>query len=240
MYLRITIFALMFFAPLVQAERGEEHEGKHHKVVIDLAYNQNNGNTNNSSLFSKLALDQGNKKWENSLELSAINNESDGERKMEQYVGIWQSNYYYSDSYYGLGSFRSQENHYGEFKLQSSATVGVGHHFWQQDSDRLSIELGLGMSQSEKLVVDEKEESVVYFTQMHYRHNWTETTQFEQKVRSESSQRNTFLVSDTNLAVAINSSLSLKVGYIMKRNSDVSDGVEKTDSFTHVGVSYTF
>lgn len=207
---------------------------------FDLGFNQATGNSDNSSLYGKLKLNHDDDKWQHKTELSIRNASVNDKQTAEEYIGIWQTNYKYSENSYSIGSLRAQENHFGQYKMQVSATVGYGHNFYKEDKNLFSIELGVGMSHQESLATGDTQDKGQFFAQMLFNRQITDTTQFEQKMRSETDDANTFLESDSSLKVAITTTLALKVGYIIRRNTNVSVNVENTDTFTHVGVHYTF
>ena len=65
-----------------------------------------------------------------------------------------------------------------------------------------------------------------------------ETTKIVERFLAESGSDNTYLQNDLGLEVRITGSLGLRVGYQVRRNSDVPPGVEKTDTLTTVGLLY--
>ncbi|MEO7199597.1 MAG: DUF481 domain-containing protein, partial [Dokdonella sp.] len=84
------------------------------------------------------------------------------------------------------------------------------------------------------------EGSVVGRGLMAFKHNFNETTAFENIFLVEAGSGNTFMQNDAGVAVSMNSKLALKVGYQVRRNSDVSPGTDKTDQMVTTNLVYKF
>ena len=54
----------------------------------------------------------------------------------------------------------------------------------------------------------------------------------------ESGSDNTYIQNDLGLEVTIKGSLGLRVGYQVRHNTDVTPGLEKTDTLTTLGLIY--
>lgn len=230
--------SLLLAASVVQAAAQEEQSP--FKGDADLAFNQSTGNTESSSLFARARGSYEKEAWLHSAELSATSAEADGQQVSEQYEALWQTNYKFSEDSYVLATARAQEYRYGEYDYRYALGVGIGHFFINEEDQQLSAEIGTGVSKDKAFADDSAPERSQTFAQVRYINQFTETTRFEQKLRTEYTSDNTYLESETNIGVNINSTLALKVGYIIKNNSDVSVGVEKTDTFTYVGLNYVF
>jgi putative salt-induced outer membrane protein len=56
----------------------------------------------------------------------------------------------------------------------------------------------------------------------------------------ESGESNTYMESVTALAAKLVGSWSMKFSYTVKHNSEVTAGLENTDTYTAVGIEYGF
>jgi putative salt-induced outer membrane protein len=68
----------------------------------------------------------------------------------------------------------------------------------------------------------------------------SETTKFEQLASANMASDNTYWETITRLKVDIVESLALSVGYTVQGNTDVDDGVDKTDRYTAITLDYSF
>jgi putative salt-induced outer membrane protein len=69
----------------------------------------------------------------------------------------------------------------------------------------------------------------------------TDTTLWTNRLLVESGSDNTFTQFNTALAVAMNAKLSLSLGFEVRHNSDVPQGVaENTDTVTTANLVYNF
>lgn len=80
----------------------------------------------------------------------------------------------------------------------------------------------------------------VFDGEVKYAYKISETSRYNQNLLVESGKGNTYSKSETFLKLIVVGNLSAKIGYEVKHNSDVSVGVEKTDTFTTVTLVYNF
>ena len=73
-----------------------------------------------------------------------------------------------------------------------------------------------------------------------YKHNFSENTAFVDTFLVEAGGDNTFMQNDAGLQVAINKSFALKVGYQVRRNSEVAPGLKRTDQLMTTNLVYNF
>jgi len=75
---------------------------------------------------------------------------------------------------------------------------------------------------------------------INYKFRLTDNTSFEDTFLTEAGSKNTYLQNDAGLAVNMTKKLALKVGFQVRRNSDVLPGIRKTDTLTTTNLVYNF
>ena len=73
-----------------------------------------------------------------------------------------------------------------------------------------------------------------------YAYKISETATFRETALIEVGEDNTFLQSETALSTQINGTLSAKISYLVKHNTDVPADVEETDEIVTISLVYGF
>jgi len=73
-----------------------------------------------------------------------------------------------------------------------------------------------------------------------YSHQFTPTTKFVDAFKAEIGSDNTFIENDAALFVAMSERFSLKVGFIVRHNTDPAPGADETDTISSLSLVYGF
>jgi len=73
-----------------------------------------------------------------------------------------------------------------------------------------------------------------------YEYKISETAIFNQAILIEDGDENTYTESDTSLKMKIEGNLAAKISYLLKRNSEVPSGTDKSDKITTISLVYAF
>jgi putative salt-induced outer membrane protein len=206
----------------------------------DLAYNKASGNSSSEALLAKLQIVYKRDRWTHTGQLEALNTSEDDVRSGESYGLKAKSDYAFAETLYGFGRFRYEENRFSGYEYQSSLTSGLGKHLIDDGTTVFDIEGGVGYRYSEEAMTGETSGKPVAIGLIRYHRKLTATTRFETDLSVESGSDNTFVESVSGLKVKINSSLSLKLAYTVKHNTDVPNDTKNSDTFTSVGLNYSF
>jgi putative salt-induced outer membrane protein len=206
----------------------------------DLAYNKASGNSSSEALLANLQIVYEQNRWTHTGSIEAVNTSEDDTRSGESYTLKLKSDYDISDTTYGFGRFRYEDNRFSGYEYQTSLTSGLGRHLINDGTTVFDIEGGVGYRYSEEAFTGETSGEAIAIGLARYHRQLTETTKFETDLSVESGADNTFIESVTGIKVKINSSLALKVAYTVKHNTDVPDDTKKTDTLTSVGLNYSF
>lgn len=230
---QLLITGLLAVTPLAYAEKNWHGEG-------DLAYNRASGNSSSEALLTKLKLVYEQQRWTHTGQIEAINTSEDDERSAEAYTLRAKSDYAISETLYGFGAFRYEDNRFSGYEYQSSLTGGVGVHLIDDEITQFNVEGGLGYRQSEESGTGETFDEAIAIGAVKYYRVLTETTRFESDLNTEAGQDNTYIEGVFGVKVKINSRLAMKVAYTVKHNTDVPADTKNTDTLTSVGISYSF
>lgn len=230
---KLILAVLVSASPWAVADSNWSGEG-------DLGYNRATGNTTSQSLLTKLKLVYEEGKWSHTGQFEATNTSENDERSAEAYVLKEQSNYAISETTYGFGGLRYEDNRFSGYSYQATLKGGLGKHIIDDGITIFDIEGGVGYRKSEEQDSGETFSEALAIASTRYHRQLTETTKFESDLNVESGKDNTYAELVLGVKVKINSSLALKVGYSVKHNSEVPDDTKNTDTLTSVGLNYSF
>lgn len=156
---------------------------------------------------------------------------------------------------YIVGALRYENDDFSPFEYQAVASIGYGYTLLKNQRDELSFEVGPGYKRYRPIDVygpeiDENgsllrhrfdsDGEIVGRGLVAYKHNFSDTTSFVDTLLIESGSDNTFIQNDAGLQVAINKAFALKVGYQIRRNTEVAPGIKKNDQLLTTNLVYNF
>jgi len=152
-----------------------------------------------------------------------------------------------SARWFVFGSADALRDEPANLSSRLSAAAGPGYHLWQRDTEFWDISGGLSYTQDrffDATEIDGRQRSsygrVELLLAEESSHRLTDTTAFTQKLRVLPNLRDTGAYRaefESNLTVAINTTLSLTAGLAYRYNSDPGDGFERRDTLFVTGVS---
>jgi len=153
--------------------------------------------------------------------------------------------YFLTDRDYLFAILRYDQDEFAFIDSRTTEVVGYGRQFIATKKHYLDGEIGLGARQTDYIVdpttvaLDENE--LIYFLGGKYTGRISDTARFSETVRVEIGEDNNYIESITGLGLSITGSMSAKISYTIRHNTDVS-GVkgEKTDTLTGVNLVYSF
>ncbi len=198
------------------------------------------GNTDTSSLNLALEFIYDSERWRHRLGGGAIYAEDSGETTAERYNFGAQSDYKLSQKSYLFGAFRYEMDEFSAYEDQTTLTFGYGRQVLDNERHQLKMEAGLGYRTSTLQTTGESEDDMIVRGLADWVWHLTASTDITDRFLVESGADNTFFQNDLGLAVAINSRFALKFGFQVRHNTDVEDGVDKTDTLTSANLVYKF
>jgi putative salt-induced outer membrane protein len=132
-----------------------------------------------------------------------------------------------------------RQDPFSGYDRQATEAVGYGNRLIETDRQLLALEAGVGAKQSDLITGEELDEAIVRGG-LDYRLRISDTSEFNQKLLIEQGEDNRYTESTTALKTRIVGNLAVVLSYVIKNNSDVPIGIEKTDRFTAVSLEYGF
>lgn len=230
-----TIFALSALAPCSYAI---DWTGQG-----DAGYSQSSGNSDNTSLKVGLEFVGKQDKFTHIFGLGSYAASQDNETSAESYQGKYELNYDIADNTYLLSELTHLDDRFSGYDYQSSLVLGAGYTFVDNETRHFSAEAGAGFRRSKlstSAANSSTETEEILSAATKYKQQLTATTDFLFNAAVKAGEENTYSEAEAVLAVSMTEALSLKLGYLVKNNSDVPANTKKTDTLTSVSISYKF
>lgn len=212
-----------------------------------------NGNSDSRSANAKLDAVDRLAMWKHTLGLNALYGESGEVTSANRWDAAWQSDYKLTQKSFWFGGLRYEDDKYGAFSYQATATTGLGYQFYDSEATKFSVQLGVGYKRSlpQTLVEDDSGEVIeridgdesnraVLTGGIHFEHQLTGNTKILNKFLVETASDNTFAQNVFALQVSMNDRLALSLGYEVRENTSPPSDQHRLDSLTTVNLVYKF
>lgn len=211
----------------------------------EFGFNSTSGNTQTMSANLKLDLNRTVGSWRHNLFSEVYYSENDSVKSAERYLAGYKPSYFFSEKNYVFGMLRYDRDRFALISSRWNEIVGYGRQILNNDVHTLDSEIGVGARQTNYVpdpsTADASEHDTILFLGLKYLAKISETTQFIENARVESSNDNTFVESDTGLQMQVMGNLSAKVSYTVRYNSDITGARgDNTDTLTGVSLLYAF
>ena len=235
------LLPIIFLIPLVSnaADKVEEAQGVW-KGEGELGFTSTSGNTDSENLNARLGVAREEGKWKHAADIRAIKNTTEDETTADSLVFKEKSEYKLGEKSYAFGQLRYEDDEFSGYDYQTSISFGLGSRFIEDEQHLLDASIGLGYRSIKDSATGESEEDAIITGEVIYAYKISETTTFTQTFLVESGDENTHSESDTGLKTQIAGNLASKIGYLVKHNSDVPPGIDKTDKIFSVSLVYGF
>ena len=201
------------------------------------------GNTETVALNAKLNFILQQEQWRHRFSGTALSTSEDGIQDNERYTMEVQSDRILSEKSWLFGAFRWDADKFGSYDPQMSLTAGYGRQLMKSEKHELKGEIGAGYKELEETVSgDTSSEAIARFL---LDDSWQvfKTTLWTNRLLVEAGSSNTFTQFNTGLAVSMTERFALKLGFEVRNNSDVPQGIEdseNTDTITSANLVYNF
>ena len=210
------------------------------KGDIELGYVKTSGNTDTTAAIMKLGVTGVYTDWVHQFTSRGYHATDTGNTTASNLMAQWRSNYVLRrDIDYLFGLVRYDNDRFAGYKLRMTEVAGYGHKIIKQENFRWAAEAGAGGQQTTQTDGERNNEGIVRLgTWLDW--NISKTSLFTYNLFTEIGSSNTYTESNAELSVKINETLSVVLGWLVKNNSDVQPGIEKTDMTTTVTLKYAF
>lgn len=206
----------------------------------ELGFLSTSGNTDSENLNAKLGFSKEKGVWKHTVSIESIKNTTDDVTSADSQVFNEKTNYKFGEKAYAFGKLRYEDDEFSGFEYQASISFGVGSQFVNTEKHTLDASIGLGYRSIKDSLTQESLEDGIVSGEAVYEYRFSKTARFGEAISFESGDENTHSESETSLKSKINGNLSSKISYLVKHNSDVPVGTEKTDKYLTVSLVYSF
>lgn len=207
----------------------------------ELGFVSTTGNSDTQSLNLKLEFVREGEFWRHRFGAAALMSSKNGDDDAERYAAEYQADRKLDEKSYVFGVARWDADKFGAYDPQYSVTAGYGRQFIDTDTHHTKAEIGAGYRHLEERVTGASSDDMIVRFLVDDVWRITESTEWGNRLLVESGSENTFTQFNTGLAVAMNESFAVKVGFEVRNNSKIPpDSTEKTDTTTTVNLVYNF
>jgi putative salt-induced outer membrane protein len=189
-------------------------------------------------------------KWHHSALATALGASQDNDTSSEAYKAQLKTKRDLSEVIYAFGLAEYNKDRFSSYEHQIFEAVGIGWRVFHTDNQELNLEAGVGATQSRLQQVDppatpltsDEREVNEFVGRLGGDYHWhiSETAVFSEKLSSNIGSDNTYVESLTELKAGIIGDVALVLGYLVKHNTDVLPGTDKTDTQTSISLEYKF
>lgn len=218
------------------------------KIAAELGLLVTTGNTESSSLFTKISAAHQKDSWKQKYTFNTLVKEDqltddDGstytEETANQYALTGQGDYIIGEfsAAFIFGSYTNTE--FSSYKQYT--TVAAGYSFRAINEDNLSLDLNFGPGFTETETQDGvTENGAIARASLGLVWDISKNARFEQNVSVESGEANTRTIAESALVSSLNETFKMKFGFALTNDTDVPDGLEKTDTETSATIIVSF
>lgn len=199
------------------------------------------GNTETVALNMRLNFIRTGKRWRHRFTGTAMTTSEDSIKENERYTVEVQSDRKLSEKSWLFGAFRWDADKFGSYDPQVSLTAGYGYQLMKSDRHELRGEIGGGyksLTETESNL--ESNEIIARFLL----DDWWQVfsnTKWTNRLLIETGSSNTFSQFNSGLAVSMNDTLAVKLGFEIRNNTSIPPGdSEHTDTISSVNLVYDF
>lgn len=264
---RLAILLLSAMSISAYAEKSEDDP---FQAELELGAIVTSGNTESSTFKGKANIKQERTKWRNNfvleglykrdeLDIEDTDTPEEGDTYREdrttaqKYFASAQSDYKLNSEHQGLFIFGSYEDdRFSGYEYQSTLAAGYSDRLFETENSHFDYSVGPGLAFSKEEDTEdeagniEEHDSVrteVLRAAFEYIYRISENAKFSQVVASDiavNASENTRTRSETALSVNINSTLAMKLSYLIKQNTHVQEDKRHADSQTAVTLVFSF
>lgn len=206
----------------------------------ELGYTSTSGNTDSENLNARLGIGKESGKWKHTASLESIKTTTDNVTSADSVVFKEKTEYKLGEKAYVFGKLRYEEDEFSGFDYQGSIAFGFGSQFIKTDAHTLDASIGVGYRTLKDTATQEVTQEGILSGDAAYKFVISPSATFGQTFLFEAGDQNTHTESETSLKNRINSQLASKISYLVKNNTDVPVGTEKTDKILTVSLLYSF
>ena len=237
--------ALAIAACLSCSATAEESNERNWDASAELGWNVTSGNTDTSSLKTRLKVTHDLENWDNTYLFDGLRKEDEGEVSADKWLLSAKGNYKLDDPNTFMYLFAQTEGDgQGAFKNYNTLAFGYGERLYETETITLDADIGPGYTFFTRNDDTESEDnSAIVRASAGLTWNISESATFEQTVSVDKelrNEKNTKTRLESSVSAKINGQLQMKFGLTVINNSEVSEDKKKTDTETSFTLVYAF
>lgn len=206
------------------------------------------GNTESETISAGLRFSKEGETWSHDIALNTYKASSNNVDSAQNLKAEYTLKRELSERSNLFGSISYLDDDFDGFTEQASISFGYGYKVIDSEPRKWELGAGVGYRDTSELLrlddgtkIEGKDLSNRTFVlRSDYRHKLTSNTELVDAFRAEAGSENTFIENDLALIVNMNEAFALKAGFIVRHNTDPSEGADDTDTITSLNLVYNF
>ncbi len=237
---KIIAFILFLFVNITFTHSEEKKPPKVWSGDTELGFKFTKGNSNENSLAVRQSIVFDKAPWKNTLHLAADNTQNNGIRSEEKYYFTEKLDRSITESSYAFVRGSYSKDLFSGFEYQATYVVGYGHIFVDSKDWTFSTEAGLGGIYEKVDDASQGNDSLLYFLAEKLSWKFSKSAELGQEIILEYAEINNITRANVFVRSSLTSSLSLRLSYGFKHNSEVAENKKNTDIEALASVVYSF
>jgi len=209
------------------------------KSTVELGFVTTSGNTETETLNVKASTATNRTKWRHKLSATVLRASDASQTTAEKYSLNGKSDYKLTDPAYLFVTLNYDDDKFSGYDYQATEAVGYGWRVIEDKTLQLDLEAGPGARQSR---LNNGQSDTEGLLRLAATLDWqiSDSSKFGEALSIEAGEDSTISKSETTLSSQVSDSLSMKLTLLLKHNSDVPPGVDKSDTQTSATLVYSF
>ncbi|MCA6063552.1 DUF481 domain-containing protein [Thalassolituus marinus] len=224
----------------VLSVQAEEKANSPWKGSAELGSIRTTGNTDTSSVNAKFGAGYKGEVWNSGFKVEALTSKEDDITSKEKYNAAIKFDRNFSKHHYLTLLAEYEDDRFSGFEYQSTISAGYGYRAINEQEMELDFEIGPGYRYDRLNEGGEEVDETVLRLAMNFAWTIREGVEFIELLSMDDGADNTIWKSETGLKSQINGSLATKLTYKVKKQSEVPEGTEDTDTEFGVTLVYSF
>ncbi|MGB0134915.1 DUF481 domain-containing protein [Dokdonella sp.] len=216
------------------------------------------GNTRSENLNIKFNIKKEDPLWKYGFYFNALRSKGEANGSYDVTANRYETGastgYKFDERSYVVGAARYEDDEFSPYTYQFVLSLSYGYTVLKNPNTEFFVEIGPGYRRLDPQPYEvisgdpptvseidpDAEDNFVGRGLMAYKHKFNDSTSFENISLVEAGSNNTYFQNDAGLSVSMSDRLALKLGYQIRHNSDVREGLKKTDQLVTTNVVFKF
>lgn len=186
--------------------------------------------------------------WHHEMSFDLYRASSDGIETAESFAADVTSKRDLSKRRFIFANLSYLDDSFDGFTEQASGSVGIGYRVIESDLKRWELAIGAGYRDTSEAIRredgSETEGKDLSGATLVFRSDFawkvTSNTQFLDSFKADVGSENSYFENDAGLVVSMNDAFALKVGLLVRHNTDPAPGADETDTISSLNLIYNF